>query len=40
MLMVVELECGVNMINEILTLIVHVGMIGFTLYFVKELFSE
>jgi len=28
------------MLNEILTLIVHIGMIGFTLYFVKELFNE
>jgi len=28
------------MINEILTLIVHIGMIGFTLYFVKELFND
>jgi hypothetical protein len=27
------------MLNEILTLIVHIGMIGFTLYFVKELFD-
>ena len=27
------------MINEILTLIVHIGMIGFTLYFIKELFN-
>jgi len=28
------------MLNEILTLIVHIGMIGFTLYFVKEVFNE
>jgi len=28
------------MLNEILTLIVHIGMIGFTLYFVKELFND
>jgi hypothetical protein len=28
------------MLNEILTLIVHIGMIGFTLYFVKEIFTD
>ena len=28
------------MINEILTLIVHIGMIGFTLYFIKEVFTD
>lgn len=28
------------MINDIITLIVHIGMIGFTLYFVKEIFND
>ena len=28
------------MLNDILTLIVHIGMIGFTLYFVKEIFND
>jgi hypothetical protein len=28
------------MLNETLTLIVHIGMIGFTLYFVKEIFTD
>lgn len=28
------------MLNEILTLIVHIGMIGFTLYFIKEVFTD
>jgi hypothetical protein len=28
------------MFNDLLTIIVHLGMVAFTLYFIKELFDE
>ena len=28
------------MFNDLLTIIVHLGMVAFTLYFIKELFDD
>jgi len=28
------------MFNDLLTIIVHLGMVAFTLYFIKEVFSD